>query len=81
MPASSAPQRSGAPRRWLVSIVLGHLQLGVSCRWGPARIAYRLRLQPSTVGKVLVRYQAPRLAWTDPATGARLRAKAQGAAV
>jgi Integrase core domain len=38
-------------------------------------IAYRLRLKPSTVHKVLTRYQAPRLAWTDPATGCRLRAK------
>lgn len=51
------------------------LGLRVSRRWGPARIAYRLRLNPSTVHKVLTRYQAPPLAWTDPATGARLRAK------
>lgn len=49
--------------------------LRVSRRWGPARIAYRLRLNPSTVHKVLTRYEAPRLAWTDPATGTRLRAK------
>lgn len=49
--------------------------LRVSRRWGPARIAYRLALTPSTVGKVLARYEAPRLAWTDPATGCRLRAK------
>jgi len=49
--------------------------LRVSRRWGPARIAYRLRLKVSTVSKVLARYQAPRLAWTDPATGCRLRAK------
>ena len=47
----------------------------VSRRWGPVRIAYRLRLNPSTVHKVLVRYGAPPLAWTDPATGARLRGK------
>ena len=51
------------------------LGLRVSRRWGPARIAYRLRLNPATVHKVLTRYQAPPLAWTDPATGARLRAK------
>ena len=51
------------------------LGLRVSRRWGPERIAYRLRLNPSTVHKVLRRYQAPPLAWTDPATGARLRAK------
>jgi len=49
--------------------------LRVSRRWGPARIGYRLGLMPSTVGKVLARYEAPRLAWTDPATGCRLRAK------
>ena len=51
------------------------LGLRVSRRWGPQRIAYRLRLNPSTVHKVLRRYQAPPLAWTDPATGARLRAR------
>ena len=51
------------------------LGLRVSRRWGPERIAYRLRLNPSTVHKVLRRYQAPPLAWTDPATGARLRVK------
>jgi len=42
---------------------------------GAERIAYRLRLNPSTVSRVLRRYQAPPLAWTDPATGVRLRAK------
>lgn len=49
--------------------------LRVSRRWGPARIAYRLGLKPSTVHKVLRRYDAPPLSWTDPATGCRLRAK------
>ncbi len=49
--------------------------LRVSRRWGPARIAYRLRLNPATVHKVLRRYDAPPLSWTDPATGCRLRAK------
>jgi transposase InsO family protein len=48
--------------------------LRVSRRWGPARIGYRLGLEPSTVSKVLGRYQARRLAWTDPASGCRLRA-------
>ena len=37
------------------------LGLRVSRRWGPERIAYRLRLPPSTVHKVLRRYQAPPL--------------------
>ena len=49
--------------------------LRVSRRWGPARIAYRLGLHPSTVHKVLTRYRMPRLSWTDPATGCRLRAE------
>ena len=45
----------------------------VSRRWGPARIGYRLGLHPSTVGKVLRRYQCPPLAFTDPATGTRVK--------
>lgn len=45
----------------------------VSRRWGPARIAYRLRMQPSTVHKILRRYGCPPLAWTDPATGVRIK--------
>ncbi len=48
----------------------------VSRHWAPVRIAYRLRLNPSTVHKVLVRYGAPPLAWTDPATGFWTRANA-----
>src|SRR5699024_97235 len=51
------------------------LGLRVSRRWGPERIAYRLHLNPATVHKVLARYQAPPLAWTDPGAGVRLRAK------
>jgi transposase InsO family protein len=47
--------------------------LRVSRRWGPARIAYRLGLNPSTVHKVLTRYRCPRLKWTDPATGVRVK--------
>ena len=47
--------------------------LRVARRWGPARIAYRLGLQPSTVHKILCRYGCPPLAWTDPATGVRIR--------
>jgi transposase InsO family protein len=45
----------------------------VTRRWGPARIAYRLGMYPSTVHKILRRYGCPPLAWTDPATGVRLR--------
>jgi len=47
--------------------------LRVSRRWGPARIAYRLGMQPSTVHKILRRYGCPPLAWTDPATGVRIK--------
>ena len=53
--------------------------LRVFRKWGPARIAYRLGLTPSTVGKVLARYEAPRLAWTDPATGCRPRRRSRPA--
>jgi transposase InsO family protein len=47
--------------------------LRVTRRWGPARIGYHLGLNPSTVHKVLTRYRCPRLTWTDPATGTRIK--------
>ena len=50
------------------------LGLRVSRRWGPARIAFHLGLAVSTVGRVLRRYGAPPLRFTDPATGSRIRA-------
>ena len=49
------------------------LGLRISRRWGPARIAYRLRLAVSTVQRVLTRYGAPPLRFIDPATGVRVR--------
>ncbi|NYF97704.1 hypothetical protein BJY20_001096 [Janibacter cremeus] len=49
--------------------------LRVKRRWGPARIAYHLGMPPSTVHKILTRYQCLRLSWTDPATGAPVRAQ------
>lgn len=49
------------------------LGLRVARRWGPARIAYHLGLTISTVGRILARFRCPRLSWTDPATGARIR--------
>jgi transposase InsO family protein len=49
------------------------LGLRVSRRWGPARIAYLLKMPVSTVHKILRRYGCPRLAWTDPATGVRIK--------
>jgi transposase InsO family protein len=47
--------------------------LRVSSRLGPARIAFRLGLNPSTVHKVLARYGCPRLAHLDRATGQPVR--------
>jgi len=49
------------------------LALRVSRRWGPARIGYHLRLNVATVQRILTRYHCPRLSWTDPATGTRVR--------
>jgi transposase InsO family protein len=49
--------------------------LGLRCtrRWGPARIAFRLGMAPSTVAKVLVRYRMPPLRDCDRATGRSVR--------
>lgn len=68
---SSRPRRSPhQTNRRMERRIVG---LRVSRRWGPARIAYHLRINPSTVHKVLTRYGCPRLKWTDPATGTRVR--------
>ncbi|HEX3222089.1 MAG TPA: IS481 family transposase [Nocardioides sp.] len=68
---SSRPRRS--PNQLPQRIEHRIVKLRVSRRWGPARIAYHLRLNPSTVHQVLVRYRCPRLKWTDPATGTRIK--------
>ena len=68
---SSRPRTS--PRRTPSRVERRVIGMRVTRRWGPARIAYRLGLQPSTVHKILRRYGCPPLAWTDPATGVRLR--------
>ena len=68
---SSRPTTS--PRRTPTRVERRVVGLRVSRRWGPARIAYRLRMQPSTVHKILRRYGCPPLAWTDPATGVRIK--------
>ena len=68
---SSRPHSS--PRRTSTRVERRVLGLRVSRRWGPARIAYRLRLAVSTVHKILTRYGCPPLAWTDPATGVRIK--------
>lgn len=51
------------------------LGLRVSKRWGPARIAYHLHLNISTVHRILTRYHCPPLRFTDPATGIRVRGR------
>lgn len=68
---SSRPHRSPnqLPQRTERRIV----KLRVTRRWGPARIAYHLGLNPSTVSQVLRRYGCPRLKWTDPSTGTRIK--------
>ncbi len=68
---SSRPHHS--PRRTPTRIERRILGLRVARRWGPARIAFRLGLAVSTVGRVLHRYGAPPLRFTDPATGTRIR--------
>ena len=51
------------------------LGLRVNRRWGPARIAYHLHLNVSTVHRILTRYLCPPLRFTDPATGIRVRGR------
>jgi transposase InsO family protein len=68
---SSRPARS--PRRTPSRVERRVVGLRVSRRWGPARIGYRLGMQPSTVHKILRRYGCPPLAWTDPASGVRIK--------
>ena len=70
---SSRPQRS--PLRTVARVERRVVKLRVVRRWGPARIAYHLGLNPATVHKILTRYRCPRLVWTDPATGVRLRGR------
>jgi transposase InsO family protein len=47
--------------------------LRVSRRWGPARIAALLRVNRSTVQRVLARYGCPPLRWVDPVTRTRVK--------
>jgi len=49
------------------------IKLRVARRLGPARIAFRLGLNPSTVHKVLARYGCPPLAHLDRASGRPVR--------
>jgi transposase InsO family protein len=49
------------------------IKLRVTRRWGPARIAARLAIAPSTAYAVLRRYKAPPLAHLDRASGRPIR--------
>jgi transposase InsO family protein len=49
------------------------IKVRVLRRWGPARIAYLLRLNPATVHRVLTRYRLARLAHLDRATARPVR--------
>ena len=68
---SSRPRTS--PRRTPTRTERRIIKVRVLRRWGPARIAYLLRLTPSTVHRVLTRYKLARLAHLDRATGRVIR--------
>src|SRR3982751_4992494 len=68
---SSRPHRS--PRRTPKRVERKVLHLRVKRRWGPARIAARLGLNPATVHKILTRHRLARLAHLDRATARPVR--------
>ncbi|MFJ8910147.1 IS481 family transposase [Amycolatopsis sp. NPDC102389] len=68
---SSRPRRS--PSRTPTRTERRIIKVRVLRRWGPARIAYLLRLNPSTVHRVLRRYGLARLSHLDRATAQPVR--------
>jgi transposase InsO family protein len=68
---SSRPHRcpSQVPTRTERRII----KVRVVRRWGPARIGYLLGIHPSTVHRVLTRYNMARLRWLDRPTGRVIR--------
>src|SRR4051812_33666385 len=68
---SSRPHRS--PARTSTRIERRVIKVRVLRRWGPARIAYLLGLNPSTVHQILRRYKLARLMHLDRATGRVIR--------
>jgi transposase InsO family protein len=68
---SSRPHTS--PRRTPTRLERRIIKVRLARRWGPARIAFLLGLNPSTVHRVLTRYRLPRLAHLDRATGQPVR--------
>ena len=75
MGAAAMADRSSRPRSspWRTPVRTERRIIGlrVTRRLGPARIAFRLGLNPSTVHKVLARYRCPPLAALDRASGRR----------
>ncbi|MGI3222762.1 IS481 family transposase [Streptomyces sp. GTA36] len=68
---SSRPRAS--PRRTPTHTERRIIKVRFLRRWGPARIAHLLRLNPSTVHRVLTRFGLARLAHLDRATGRVIR--------
>ena len=68
---SSRPLTS--PRRTPTRTERRIIKVRVLRRWGPARIAFLLGLNPATVHRVLTRYKLARLAHLDRATGRVIR--------
>jgi transposase InsO family protein len=68
---SSQPHHS--PRRTPTRTERRIIKVRLLRRWGPARIAYLLKLNPATVHRVLTRYRLARLAHLDRATGRVIR--------
>ncbi|MFC0107860.1 IS481 family transposase [Kibdelosporangium aridum] len=68
---SSRPHHS--PRRTPRRVERRIINLRVNRRWGPARIAHHLRLNPATVHRILVRHRLPRLSCLDQATATPVR--------
>lgn len=68
---SSRPHHS--PRRTPTRTERRIIKVRVLRRWGPARIAYLLGLNPATVHRVLTRYRLARLTHLDRATGRVVR--------
>ncbi|MFJ2610577.1 IS481 family transposase, partial [Streptomyces sp. NPDC087425] len=68
---SSCPLHS--PRRTPTRTERRIIKVRVLRRWGPARIAYLLGLNPATVHRVLTRYRLARLTHLDRATGRVIR--------
>ncbi|MEY9965450.1 transposase InsO family protein [Streptacidiphilus sp. MAP12-16] len=68
---SSRPHHS--PRQTPTRTERRIIKVRILRRWGPARIAFLLRLNPATVHRVLTRYRLARLAHLDRATGRVIR--------